>query len=539
MVTHEFTVFADGHVDGEATARNGDRKSHTLHFVLAQGLTASAAKLLLWPAGAITPTQYDKTMEDAGEVSFTPITWQGAGVTTAQLELVNDAGDVSWQSCRFAIPVEAGIPDETLPPLTDASDATAEVGDVRRGKTFYAGGHKKTGAAVTQVASVPRRLEMLPIIGIEAYVGDYSFAFQRVADDAFWLVLPAGTALTDVELFITTPPESGFDLYRGGSLLATILESDYYTLEGQDFSEPQKWTIKWGDEREKQATITLTMMRAGSAHSCLEVKDYGDGYAAETYTSNVCRNGAAWMCAKLEAAPTTVTLHGSCFVEQNGVVTQKAVSSFTPDTSQGFSQLTLISVDGVYRKKLLLSWRPPEDAVISGKSHVRIWVGAAAAMLDGNTDFYDYGAAGFTLDGDLIGNGYGVDSSIAYIANLFGARNTRHRLCDGRVPLGLADNLLATSDDLESGLTISDLVTYACAPTVAASIDDTSMDMEVAGLKAGSITAEGRWALFLNGQPVDMPGAVSYLFAPEEGVQVDLMFTCADGFDIGYPYLGA
>ena len=52
MVTHELTVFPDGRVDGSVSARNGDYKSHTLHFVLAEGLTGASAKLMVWAPGA-------------------------------------------------------------------------------------------------------------------------------------------------------------------------------------------------------------------------------------------------------------------------------------------------------------------------------------------------------------------------------------------------------------------------------------------------------------------------------------------------------
>lgn len=38
MVTHELTVFPDGRVDGAVCVREGDYKSHTLHFVFAERL---------------------------------------------------------------------------------------------------------------------------------------------------------------------------------------------------------------------------------------------------------------------------------------------------------------------------------------------------------------------------------------------------------------------------------------------------------------------------------------------------------------------
>ena len=55
MVTHELTVFPDGRVDGCFSVRKGDYNSHALHFALTEGLTAAAAKLLLWMADGSTP----------------------------------------------------------------------------------------------------------------------------------------------------------------------------------------------------------------------------------------------------------------------------------------------------------------------------------------------------------------------------------------------------------------------------------------------------------------------------------------------------
>lgn len=158
MVTHELTVFPDGRVDGSVSARNGDYKSHTLHFVLAEGLTGASAKLMVWEAGAEKATVYDTAKGDGSctgqDVTVTPVLWSGPGRTRLQLELLNSAGDVVWQSRRFVAAVEDGIPDDAVDPEdpvdpggggTDTSDATVAASDVNYGKIFYGANGRGVG----------------------------------------------------------------------------------------------------------------------------------------------------------------------------------------------------------------------------------------------------------------------------------------------------------------------------------------------------------------------------------------------------------
>ena len=143
MVTHELTVFPDGRVDGSVSARNGDYKSHTLHFVLAEGLTGASAKLMVWEPGAEKATVYDTAKGNGSctgqDVTVTPVLWSGPGRTRMQLELLNSAGDVVWQSRRFVAVVEDGIPDDAvLPPnYQDVSGMTAKTNMVMYGDKFY------------------------------------------------------------------------------------------------------------------------------------------------------------------------------------------------------------------------------------------------------------------------------------------------------------------------------------------------------------------------------------------------------------------
>lgn len=191
MVTHELTVFPDGRIDGAFSVREGDYNSHTLRFVLTQDLTAASAKLLLWPAGAEKPTVYGVLLghgQAAGQdVQFTPVLWGKApSHTQIQLELLDNNGNIIWQSRRLRIPVEPGIPDDTLPEPVDTSDATAGPSDVALGKTFYAQGEKKTGSYVSDGIR-PRAWADIPIDYIKGKctASGNEFYFQRINSTEF------------------------------------------------------------------------------------------------------------------------------------------------------------------------------------------------------------------------------------------------------------------------------------------------------------------------------------------------------------------
>lgn len=171
MVTHELTVFPDGRVDGSVSARNGDYKSHTLHFVLAEGLTGASAKLMVWAPGAEKAVVYDTAKGNGSctgqDVTVTPVLWSGPGRTRLQLELHNSAGDVVWQSRRFVAVVEDGIPDDAVEPDdggggTDTSDATVAASDVEYGKIFYGANGRGVGSdLLTLGLSVADKTETL------------------------------------------------------------------------------------------------------------------------------------------------------------------------------------------------------------------------------------------------------------------------------------------------------------------------------------------------------------------------------------------
>ncbi len=157
MVTHELTVFPDGRVDGCFSVRKGDYNSHALHFALADGLTAAAAKLLLWMADGSTPVEYDtrtnRGTSTGSDVQITPESWGPVGRARLQLVLLDSAGNEIWQCRQFAIPVEDGDPQETTPGSVDLSEATAQPGDVRQGMIYFGQSGKATGTKIeSQIA---------------------------------------------------------------------------------------------------------------------------------------------------------------------------------------------------------------------------------------------------------------------------------------------------------------------------------------------------------------------------------------------------
>lgn len=157
MVTHELTVFPDGRVDGCFSVRKGDYNSHALHFALTEGLTADAAKLLLWMADGSTPVEYD-TRTNRGtctgsDVQITPESWGPVGRARLQLVLLDETGNEIWQCRQFAVPVEDGDPQETTPGSVDLSEATAQPGDVRQRMIYFGQSGKATGTKIeSQIA---------------------------------------------------------------------------------------------------------------------------------------------------------------------------------------------------------------------------------------------------------------------------------------------------------------------------------------------------------------------------------------------------
>ena len=83
------SLFPNGRVDGAVCVREGDYRSHTLHFVFAEGLRAASAKLMVWAAGAEKPTVYDTAKKyDHADVLKIP------GASTAAYFNIVEAGNL-------------------------------------------------------------------------------------------------------------------------------------------------------------------------------------------------------------------------------------------------------------------------------------------------------------------------------------------------------------------------------------------------------------------------------------------------------------
>ena len=56
-------------------------------------------------------------------------------------------------------------------------------------------------------------------------------------------------------------------------------------------------------------------------------------------------------------------------------------------------------------------------------------------------------------------------------------------------------------------------------------------------LGSGTLTKGSRWLVFANDKLIDMPGFLENVW-PNNEMTITLLYTCADGLDVGYPYAG-
>ena len=297
MVTHELTVFPDGRVDGSVSARNGDYKSHTLHFVLAEGLTGASAKLMVWAPGAEKAVVYDTAKGNGSctgqDVTVTPVLWSGPGRTRLQLELLNSAGGVVWQSRRFVVAVEDGIPDDTVvPPVIDISDATLTADNAPYGAVFYGAAGRAVGK-VPDNRIKPRGWEDIPIDSIRTRTG--AVYFHRVADDLFWACTPSSLAITNVTLMLRTRSNAlgQISIVVGGTSYL-VSSGNTQTITGVNLSSaPLALSISWrGKDGAAHAKVVRVQAVAATAeHGILQISKaaVGTGTANTRDTSRLQR----------------------------------------------------------------------------------------------------------------------------------------------------------------------------------------------------------------------------------------------------------
>ena len=56
-------------------------------------------------------------------------------------------------------------------------------------------------------------------------------------------------------------------------------------------------------------------------------------------------------------------------------------------------------------------------------------------------------------------------------------------------------------------------------------------------LAKGSLGHGSRWLVFVNGRPVTAPGFLTHI-PVNANIRLELVYTCTDGIDVGFPYAG-
>lgn len=543
MVTHELTVFPDGRVDGAVCVREGDYKSHTLHFVFAEGLRAASAKLMVWAAGAEKPTVYDTAKGDGSctelDAAFTPVLWQSVGRTRLQLELLGSDGSIIWQSRRFTAAVEEGVPDKAgTPPVIDTSDATLLAADAPYGKIFYGA----SGRAVGQVPDnrvKPRGWSKIPIMSIRTQVGAHYF--QRVSDNLLTVFVPDG--------FSAAPPL--FFKMHSEDLIGTVgiaVGGVYYTITAGtqqmitvSFSEGADTPISvtWQDAAGTHTKVLrLRMVKSSASRGILTVTNATAGGAGgvPVIVSRMCENAGYVSGISLggDTAQVVLTCAGTpAYAVYRGCrysadATYKQITIPNVDFHEGFARIDMLDPETGYQAAYFLMKEPGKDDVVT---RTAIRADCAASFLAESTDIYDYNANGFgppTTEMEV------YSGSVVMITN-YGT------LYDGGpwLPAGASTFYVvnASANDTldaqimsvaeENGITV-DFDDYG---GIAGIGDGTNP------LARGSLGHGSRWLVFVNGRPVTAPGFLTHI-PVNANIRLELVYTCADGIDVGFPYAG-
>lgn len=528
MVTHELTVFPDGRIDGAFSVREGDYNSHTLRFVLTQDLTAASAKLLLWPAGAEKPTVYGVLLghgQAAGQdVQFTPVSWGKApSRTQIQLELLDNNGNIIWQSRRLCIPVEPGIPDDALPEPVDTSDATAGPGDVALGKTFYAQGEKKTGSYVSDGIR-PRAWADIPIDYIKGKctASGNEFYFQRIDSTEFMLVFPNTDDVSSVDVTIAVDTEA--DIYRESVKVGAASVNTPLVLAGVDFTQPVSLGLKWG---EKEITISVDAKAENNDYACLEIIGFIPAGYLDKY---VTRKGEVfrYYYSKTSAALIIRAVRkysSKAILSQHGRIRTAPVVG----ANERFAAFELISPDGRYRKKYCVCKYDADATTVDLETYAY----PAKAFVDGDLAFYDYTGAGFTP-----ADPQPTKAEVLAAVTALSGEGKGTKGDNGKIQLGAGKT---TSEDISS--TDEYFIKNALADILEADFNMSCVigaksNVDSVGILGKDTLTEGsRWMVFVNDWLVDMPGFLENVW-PSNDMRITLFYTCADGLDVGYPYAG-
>ena len=472
-------------------------------------------------------------------MTVTPVLWAGPGRTRLQLELLNSAGDVVWQSRRFVAVVEDGIPDDAaVPPVIDISDATLTADNALYGAVFYGAAGRAVGKAPDNRVK-PRGWEGIPIDSIRTRTG--AVYFHRVKDDLFWACTPGDMALTSVPLMLRTRSDviGQIGITVGGTSYQVSPDATQ-TITGANLSSaPLALFVSWrGEDGAAHTKIIRVQAAAATAeHGILQISKAAVGTGTANTPEIVSRMGenAGYVEVTTGASGDVVLTcaDGHARAVYRGVqyqadLTSKQITIPNVDFHEGFARIDMLDPGTGYQTAYFLMKEPGKDDVVT---RTAIRADCAASFLAESTDIYDYNANGFGppttemavySDIVMIITNYGTlydggpwlpaDASAFYVVNA-SANDT------------LDAQIMSVAE--ENGITV-DFDDYG---GIAGIGDGTNP------LARGSLGHGSRWLVFVNGRPVTAPGFLTHI-PVNANIRLELVYTCADGIDVGFPYVG-
>ena len=433
------------------------------------------------------------------------------------------------------------VKEEAQPPGTDTSDATLLAADAPYGKIFYGA----SGRAVGQVPDnrvKPRGWSKLPIRSIRTRVGAHYF--QRVSDDLLTVFVPGG--------FSDTPPLFFKMHSKGliGAVAITVGGTDYTIAAGTQqmvtvsFSEGADTPISvaWQDAAGTHTkALRLRMVKSSDSRGVLTVVSAtadGSGGSAQI-VSRMCENAGYVNGISLsgDTAQVVLTCAGTPAYAvyrgcRYGADASKQITIPAVNFAEGFAQIDMIDPKTGFRMPYFLS-RQLEDGTIIEPVLAR--PDCALAFLDEKPQFYDYNA-----------NGYGPPT--AEMEALRDSAKTLDTMLHGGIfyeegpwqPTG-SENFAQRSVGTASVL--FDLVNGWLSENACKADTDDNSDVTAlfstgkTPVGAGSLGAGSRWLVFVNGRAVTAPGFLANVQV-NPNLRLELVYTCADGIDVGFPYAG-
>lgn len=430
------------------------------------------------------------------------------------------------------------VKEEAQPPGTDTSDATLLAADAPYGKIFYGA----SGRAVGQVPDnrvKPRGWSKIPIMSIRTQVGAHYF--QRVSDDLLTVFVPNG--------FSAAPPLF-FKMHSKDPIgtVAIAVGGTYYTIaagtqqmvtvsfsEGADTPISVTWQDAAGTHTK---ALRLRMVKSSASRGILTVTNAMAGGAggAPVIVSRMCENAGYVSGISLGGDTAQVVLtcedyhawavyHGARYQAD---ASSKQITIPNVDFHEGFARIDMLDPGTGYRAAYFLMKEPGEEDV---ETKTLFRTDCAIGFLASDTGIYDYDANGFGPPTAAMAK---YDDSVQIIDSV-GASYSEGPWLPADVDAFYVANESA-NDTLDAQIT-----TVAAENGITVAFDDyggiAELGDETNPLAKGSLGHGSRWLVFVDGVPVTAPGFLKRI-PVNANILLELVYTCADGIDVGFPYAG-